>query len=59
MLIKYILLEKYVDFMFYLDINYGNIMFCEWNFGNYVFYSGSSALSIGIIVDIYIPLWGM
>ena len=51
MWIKYILHEKYVDFMFCSDINYGDIMFCDWNFGNYVFYFGSSALSTGIIVD--------
>ena len=25
-------------------------------FGNYIFYSGNSALSTGIIVDLYIPL---
>ena len=28
-------------------------------FENYVFYSSSSTLSTGIIVDLYIPWWGI
>ena len=45
------------NFMFCLDINYGDIMFYEFNFWKLCFfYFGSSAMSTGIIVDIIRPL---
>ena len=45
------------NFMFCLDINYGDIMFCEWNFWKVrCFDSSTSALSTGKIVDNIRPL---